>query len=133
MGRLRFLTFYLLGGLLALGVQVAAHPSSGAPTLGASGAVAAVLGGYILLHPRARVLALVLIPFFVTLIEIPVLVLLGFWFVMQLYLSTAGLAGPSGGGEAVAYFAHIASFVFGLVAIRLFVSHNPRRPALPVH
>ena len=79
-GRLKFLAFYLLGGLVALGAQIAINPDSTAPTLGASGAIAAVLGGYILLWPRARILSLVFIIFFVTIIEVPALVLLGIWF-----------------------------------------------------
>ncbi len=136
-GRLRFPAFYLLGGLIALGAQVAADPGSSGPTLGASGAIAAVLGGYILLYPRARVLALVFIVFFFTLIEVPAVFLLGFWFLEQLYLSAAGLAG-TGSGEGVAYFAHIGGFAFGLLTIRLFLrrgrgSSSTPQPPLPVH
>jgi membrane associated rhomboid family serine protease len=123
MGRLRFPVFYLLGGLVALGAQVAAAPSATGPTLGASGAIAAVLGGYILLYPRARVLALVFIVFFFTLVEVPAVFLLGFWFLEQLYLGAAGLAG-TGSGESVAYFAHIGGFAFGLLVIRLFVGRD---------
>jgi membrane associated rhomboid family serine protease len=122
-GRVRFLAFYLLGGLVALGAQVAADPSASGPTLGASGAIAAVLGGYILLYPRARVLALVFIVFFFTLVEVPAVFLLGFWFLEQLYLGAAGLAG-TGSGEGVAYFAHIGGFAFGLLVIRLFVRRD---------
>jgi membrane associated rhomboid family serine protease len=128
MGRARFLVFYLLGGLVALGAQVLVNPDSTIPTLGASGAIAAVLGGYILLYPRARILTLVLVIFFVTLVEVPALVLLGFWFVLQLVLGAAGLASPVGGGEGVAYFAHIGGFAFGLLVIRLFVGTR-RGPA----
>ena len=124
-GGSRFLAFYLLGGLVALAAQVLVDPSSTAPTLGASGAIAAVLGGYILLYPRARVLTLVFIVFFVTIVEVPAVLLLGFWFVEQLYFGAAGLASPLGGGETVAYFAHIGGFVFGLLAIRLFALHRP--------
>jgi membrane associated rhomboid family serine protease len=136
-GRLRYPVFYLLGGLVALGAQVAANPGATGPTLGASGAIAAVLGGYILLYPRARVLALVFIVFFFTLVEVPAVFLLGFWFLEQLYLGTTGLAG-TGSGEGVAYFAHIGGFVFGLLAIRLFVkrgrgSAGAPQPPLPVY
>ncbi len=101
-GRLRFLVFYLLGGLVALGAQVAVDPSSSGPTLGASGAIAAVLGGYILLYPRARVLTLVFIVFFVTIIEVPAVLLLGFWFLEQLCFGLAGLAGVGGSGRVKA-------------------------------
>ena len=136
-GRVRFVVFYLLGGLVALAAQVAVDPSSTAPTLGASGAIAAVLGGYILLYPRARVLALVFIVFLFTLVEIPAVFLLGFWFAEQLYLGATGLAG-TGSGEGVAYFAHVGGFVFGLLSIRLFVrgkrgSPSAPQPPLPVY
>jgi membrane associated rhomboid family serine protease len=133
MGRLRYLAFYLLGGLVALGAQVLADPSSTAPTLGASGAIAAVLGGYLLLYPRARVLTLVFIVFFVTIVEVPAVLLLGFWFLEQLYFGLAGLASPLGGGEGVAYFAHIGGFAFGLLAIRLFARRREPEPPLPVY
>jgi membrane associated rhomboid family serine protease len=128
-GRLRYLAFYLLGGLVALGAQVLVSPDSTAPTLGASGAIAAVLGGYLLLYPRARVLTLVFIVFFVTIVELPAVLLLGFWFLEQLYFGAAGLASPLGGGEGVAYFAHIGGFAFGLLLIRLFAKHS--KPAPP--
>jgi membrane associated rhomboid family serine protease len=132
-GRARFLAFYLLGGLVALGAQVAADPSSTGPTLGASGAIAAVLGGYILLYPRARVLSLVFIVFFFTLIEVPAVFLLAFWFIEQLCFGLAGLAGPVSGGEGIAYFAHIGGFVFGLLVIRLFVGRGKAQRPLPVY
>lgn len=137
MGRVRFVVFYLLGGLVALGAQVTVDPSSTAPTLGASGAIAAVLGGYILLYPRARVLALVFIVFFFTIVEVPAVFLLGFWFAEQLYLGASGLAG-TGSSEGVAYFAHVGGFAFGLLLIRLFVrgkrgSPGAPQPLLPVY
>src|SRR5947209_3302579 len=81
MGPAKFLAFYILGGVAALALQVAIAPNSTAPTLGASGAIAAVLGGYILLYPRARVFTLVIIIFFVPVIELPAVVLLALWFV----------------------------------------------------
>lgn len=127
MTRPRYLAFYLLGGLVALAAQVAVEPNSTAPTLGASGAIAAVLGGYILLYPRAKVITLVFIVFFFTIVELPALVLLGFWFLEQLYFGLAGLASPLG-GEGVAYFAHIGGFLFGLLLVRAFVRRGgPRR------
>jgi membrane associated rhomboid family serine protease len=137
-GRLRYLVFYLLGGIVALAAQVLVGPNSTAPTLGASGAIAAVLGGYLLLYPRARVLTLVLIVFFVTIVEVPAILLLAFWFLENLLLGAAGLASPIGEG-GVAYFAHVGGFLFGLVAIKLFVSskltseNGPRTPPRPVY
>jgi membrane associated rhomboid family serine protease len=134
MGRVRYSAFYLIGGLVALGAQVLVSPSSTAPTLGASGAIAAVLGGYLLLYPRARVLSLVFIVFFVTIIEVPAVFLLGFWFLEQLYFGAAGLASPVGGGEGVAYFAHIGGFAFGLIVVRLLARRHKREPPrLPVY
>jgi membrane associated rhomboid family serine protease len=130
MGRLRYTAFYLLGGVAALGTQVLAAPSSLVPTLGASGAIAAVLGGYIVLYPRGRILSLVFIVFFVTIVEVPAVILLGFWFVLQLVLGTAGLSNPGSEG-GVAYFAHVGGFAFGLILIRLFARHRPPRPPLP--
>lgn len=133
-GRLRFLGFYLLGGLIALGAQVLVGPGSTAPTLGASGAIAAVLGGYIVLYPRARVLSLVLIVFFFTIVEVPAVFLLGFWFLEQLYFGASGLSNPVGGGGGVAYFAHVGGFVFGLVLIGLvFRRGRSAPPPYPVY
>ncbi len=124
MTRPRFAVFYLVGGVVALAAQVAAGPNSTDPTLGASGAIAAVLGGYILLYPRARVLTLIFIIFFFTLIEIPAGVLLVVWFVLD------GLAGAisSAGTEGVAYYAHIGGFLFGLLAIRAFAARRGASP-----
>ncbi|MEA2425181.1 MAG: hypothetical protein QOH13_1591, partial [Thermoleophilaceae bacterium] len=84
MGRFRFTAFYLLGGLAATAAQVAVGPNSTVPTLGASGAIAAVLGGYAVLYPRARVVTLIFIIIFVTVIELPALLVLGAWFLLQL-------------------------------------------------
>jgi membrane associated rhomboid family serine protease len=134
LGRVRFAAFYLLGGIAALLAQVLVHPDSTAPTLGASGAIAAVLGGYLVLYPRARVLSLVFIVFFVTIVEVPAVALLGFWFLVQLYFGAAGLTSPAGGSEGVAYFAHIGGFAFGIVLVRLFLGRRKvQTPGLPVY
>ena len=84
MGRPRFVAFYLLGGLAALAAQVLIDPSSTVPTVGASGAIAAVLGGYAVLYPRARVLTVVFIIIFFTVVQLPALLVLGLWFLLQL-------------------------------------------------
>jgi membrane associated rhomboid family serine protease len=122
MGRGRYLLFYLLAGAAAVYAQALLDTSATVPTIGASGAVAGVLGGYLLLYPHARVLTLVFIIFFVTLIEIPALVMLGIWFLLQFVPAIGQLATPdvSATGGGVAYFAHIGGFVFGLAAIKLF-------------
>ncbi|MDQ6914781.1 MAG: rhomboid family intramembrane serine protease [Actinomycetota bacterium] len=129
MGRPRFVLFYLLGGLAALWGQVLFGPDSTAPTIGASGAIAAVLGGYLLLYPHARVLTLVFIVFFVTVIELPAVFMLVFWFLEQLYFGAANLSNPTGGGGGVAYWAHIGGFAFGLAAIRLFAKRVKEIPS----
>jgi membrane associated rhomboid family serine protease len=122
MSEVRFVAFYLLGGLVATGAQVLAEPSAAVPTVGASGAIAGVLGGYAVLYPRARVITVVFIIIFFTVIELPALVVLGFWILLQLFLGTSELTSPVESAGGVAYFAHIGGFVFGLIAIRLFAN-----------
>ena len=128
MGPVKYLAFYIVGGLAALGLQVAVGPNSAAPTLGASGAIAAVLGGYIVLYPRARVLTLIFIVFFITVFELPAWVMLGVWFAEQAVFGAAGLTNPAGGGGGVAYFAHVGGFIFGLLAIRLLATRRREVP-----
>ena len=128
MGRFRFVVFYLLGGVIALAAQVLVDPNSTTPTLGASGAIAGVLGGYIVLYPRARVLSLIFIVFFVTIIEVPAVFLLGFWFLEQVLFGAANATQPLGGGGGVAYFAHVGGFVFGLALIKVFAVHRRSTP-----
>jgi membrane associated rhomboid family serine protease len=133
MGRLKFIGFYLGGGIAAALAQFAIGTNSVTPTLGASGAIAAVLGGYALLYPRARVITLIFIIFFITVIELPALLVLGGWFVLQLI--DASSQPLTGGG--VAYFAHIGGFLFGLLTIKLLASrYDPdydRHSRLPVY
>jgi membrane associated rhomboid family serine protease len=122
MGRGRFVVFYLLGGVAALLGQVAIDPDAAVPTVGASGAIAAVLGGYALLYPRARVITVIFLIIIFTIVELPALVVLGLWFLMQLAYGANDIAQPVGGG-GVAYFAHIGGFLFGLLLIRLFANN----------
>jgi membrane associated rhomboid family serine protease len=138
MGRLRFVLFYLLGGLAALAAQVVVDPDATIPTVGASGAIAAVLGGYMLLYPRARVLTIVFFFFFFTFIEIPALIMLGIWLLLQFLPAVGQLASPEIGGEGggVAYFAHLGGFAFGLALIHLFAKQKSRhyeQPPYPVY
>ncbi len=134
MGPVKFVFFYLLAGIAALALQVAIAPSSTAPTVGASGAIAGVLGGYILMYPRARVLTFVFIILFVTVIELPALVMLGIWFAEQAVFGAVGLTHPTGGGGGVAYFAHIGGFAFGMLTIRLLATKIKQvPPRVPVH
>jgi rhomboid family protein len=134
MGPVKYLGFYIAGGLAALALQVLVDPNSTAPTLGASGAIAAVLGGYIVLYPRARVLTVVFIILFFTVIELPALVMLGLWFAQQALFGAFNLTNPQGGGGGVAYFAHVGGFVFGLLAVRLLArKRKPVPPRYPVY
>jgi membrane associated rhomboid family serine protease len=135
MGRPRFIAFYLLSGVVAVYAQTLLSPDATIPTIGASGAVAGVLGGYILLHPRARVLTLIFIIFFVTFVEIPAVALLGIWFVLQLLPAVGQVATPEVAGESggVAYLAHIGGFVFGLALIKLFANRYRDRAPPPAY
>jgi membrane associated rhomboid family serine protease len=128
MGPPKFFAFYILGGLAAVGLQWAIAPNSTAPTIGASGAIAAVLGGYIVLYPRARVLTLLLIILFVMVLELPAWIMLGIWFLEQAVFGAVGLTNPTGSGGGVAYFAHVGGFVFGLLVIRLFATKRKEIP-----
>ncbi len=116
MGPRRYLTFYLAGGLAAAVAQVAAVPSSTVPMLGASGAIAAVMGAFIVTYPRDRIRSLLVIFVFVSVTYIPAVLLIGIWFLMQ-FLSL-GAVTPGAGG--VAYAAHVGGFIFGAVSARLF-------------
>ncbi len=135
MGRVRYLVFYLLCGLAAFALQTAFGPGSEIPTLGASGAVAGVLGGYLLLYPRARVLTAIFIILFFTFIEIPAILFLLIWFGQQALFGALDLTQPTGGG-GVAYFAHVGGFLAGLALIKLFATRRSSyadQPRLPVY
>jgi membrane associated rhomboid family serine protease len=121
MNRLVFVVFYLVGGVAAVGLQVAMDTDSVVPTVGASGAIAAVLGAYARLYPRARVVTVVFIVIIFTIVTLPALLVLGVWFLLQLLPAFAEPVGNTGGG--VAYFAHIGGFLFGLLAIKLFANN----------
>ena len=119
LGRPAFLAFYLAGGVLAAGAQVAIDPGSTVPVIGASGAIAAVLGAYLVLYPRARVQSLVFLGFFYQLLEVPAVIILGIWFVIQVVSGVASLD-PSSASGGIALFAHIGGFLGG-VAVGLLV------------
>ena len=120
MGHVRYFFFYLLCGLAAAGVHIVTNHESPVPTIGASGAIAGILGAYALLYPRARVVVLIPIIFIIDVIRLPALVVLGFWFVMQLFQGTLALSAESSATGGVAWWAHIGGFIFGLIAINLF-------------
>ena len=131
-GRVPYLLFYLAGGVAAALAQVAIDPTSAIPMVGASGAIAAVLGAYLVLFPRARVLSLVFLGVFYQLIEVRAVLVLGFWFILQLIdgLTSLGIPEAEGG---VAFFAHIGGFVAGMIVgivVRAAGRGQPTTPAL---
>jgi membrane associated rhomboid family serine protease len=128
MGHGRYLFFYLLGGFLASTAHILTNPNSTIPTVGASGAIAAVLGAYLVLYPQSRVLTVIFLGYFIRLTMVPAIIVLGLWFVLQLFQGFMTLGGPNVGG--VAFFAHIGGFVAGLLLVRLFAA-RPRYPASP--
>lgn len=117
MGRGRYLLFYLLGGIVSMLAQILASPHSTIPNLGASGAIAAVMGAFIVTYPRDRIRSVLLIFIFVTVRFIPAIFLIGFWFLIQLF-NAGAVANVQTGG--VAYLAHIGGFIFGAATCRLF-------------
>jgi len=130
LGHGKFLAFYLLSGVVAALGQVIANPYSTAPMVGASGAIAGVMGAYLIKFPRARILTLVFIVFFVTTIEIPAPLMLAYWFVTQLFSGFGSLARTHLSEGGTAYFAHIAGFVAGMLLVKVMGSsgvYNRRR------
>ncbi|NIM20251.1 MAG: rhomboid family intramembrane serine protease [Candidatus Latescibacteria bacterium] len=126
LGSFRFLLFYLVCGLIASLTHIAFQPNSPIPTVGASGAVAGVLGAYLIAFPRARVLTLVFLGIFIRLVELPAAFLLVFWFVLQAFSGIASLStGLSQGG--VAWFAHIGGFVAGAMYLKLTLGRRYSR------
>jgi membrane associated rhomboid family serine protease len=121
MGHLRYLIFYLAGGIVAMCAQVLADPNSHIPTLGASGAIAAVMGAFIVTYPRDRIRTLLFIFIFIRIAFIPAVLLIGFWILLQV-LNLGVVAQAHTGG--VAYLAHIGGFLFGAVLGRLFVNEK---------
>jgi len=132
MGRARYLLFYLFSGLAASAAHLAAYSGSSLPTVGASGAIAGVLGAYMVLYPHARVVTLVPIFYFIRVVELPALIYLSFWFISQLFNGLFALTATDlfqAGG--VAWWEHIGGFVFGLAMVRL-ISPRPRLPPPPL-
>lgn len=118
MGRPRYLIFYLLSGLVASLAQVVAMPSSTVPNLGASGAIAGVMGAFLVTYPRDQIRTLLLFGWFARITFIPAAILIGLWFVIQLFSEVGSVASVQSGG--VAYMAHVGGFVFGAITARPF-------------
>ena len=117
MGHLRYVAFYFLGGVVAMVVQIAAGPTSTVPCLGASGAIAAVMGAFLVMYPRDRIKSVLIIVVFITVAQIPAVLLIGVWFLIQLF-HAGQVANVQTGG--VAYMAHVGGFLFGVVTARLW-------------
>jgi membrane associated rhomboid family serine protease len=135
MGPVRFVVFYLLAGLAATGLQLAFGPDSVTPNLGASGAIAGVLGAYIVTYPRAKVVTLVILIFFFTILELPATLFLGIWFAEQLVFGALTTANTVAGG-GVAYWAHVGGFVAGLLLVKVFATRRSSAadgPRFPVY
>ena len=122
MGPVRYLLFYLLGGFVASVTQIAAMSSSTVPNLGASGAIAAVMGAFLITYPRDQIRTLLIIGWFVEVTVIPAAVLIGIWFLIQLFSQVGSVISMQAGG--VAYMAHVGGFIFGAVSARLFESQR---------
>ena len=125
MGGIRYLIFYLLSGVAAVLLQTYVLPSSAVPMIGASGAVAGVLGAYLILFPHSRIASLVPILFIFTIIEIPAVIFLLFWFASQLYSGLFAIQGSSGSG--IAWWAHIGGFLFGIIMVFFFRTRTTYR------
>ena len=125
-GHGRFLVFYLLCGMTAAFGQIIMEPASMLPTIGASGAIAGVMGAYFVLFPSSRVLTLVPLFFFFDIIEVRTIFLLGFWFLMQLVNAGAVAVTAGTGGGGVAFAAHVAGFLMGVGGVFLFRKREPR-------
>jgi membrane associated rhomboid family serine protease len=123
LGKARYIIFYLLGGLAASAAQIFIDPDSSIPNLGASGAIAGVLGGYLILYPQARILTLV----FRVMTQVPAYIVLGLWFVLQLFQGVGSLGVMTDAQQGgVAFFAHIGGFVAGMLLIKPFLWGQPQ-------
>ncbi len=129
-GHYKFIIFYLLGGVVAAYAHAISSPNSNIPMVGASGAVAAVLGAYLLLFPRASVNTIIFLGFFITVVRLPALIVIGFWAIIQFVNGIVERGALAEGG--VAWFAHIGGFLFGVLVVLLFVPRNkkPKRKGL---
>jgi membrane associated rhomboid family serine protease len=131
LGHARFLLFYLFAGIAASATHVAMNPSSGVPVIGASGAIAGVMGAYFVFYPRARVLTLVPIFIFVQLVELPAFLFLAVWFALQFLEGTLAAAPGLAGASGVAWWAHVGGFAAGVLVALISALRGPRRRGRP--
>jgi membrane associated rhomboid family serine protease len=123
LGHAKFFVFYILSGLAASLLYILTSPQSQVPMIGASGAIAGVLGAYIINFPNAKILTLVLFGFFIRIARIPALLVLGFWFILQLLYALPSIGSTTGG---VAWFAHVGGFLSGIILFKLFTLFSPQ-------
>ena len=126
MGHIRYLIFYILCGLIANLTHIAFNPESRIPSVGASGAIAGVLGAYMLLYPTARVVVLIMLFFYIDFVALPALIVLGFWFIIQFFSGILSLGVQSASTGGVAWWAHIGGFVAGMSLVFLFKRRDYR-------
>ena len=131
LGHLRFGLFYLLCGYAATFAHALAGPGSTVPSIGASGAIAGVLGAYVFLYPQARIVTLIFLGFFITTVELPALIYLPLWFLMQFFSGLISLGAETSAQGGVAWFAHIGGFIAGPLFLVLLGGRRPRRPPPP--
>src|SRR5439155_24575741 len=127
LGKVKYIIFYLLSGLAAAYAQSAVFPNSAVPLIGASGAIAGILGAYLLMFPRARIVSLVFF-FLITWVALPAWVIIGLWFLMQLVSSVGSVAGNTG----VAYMAHVGGFIAGMLLLLVFRPRRPEQRPMPL-
>jgi membrane associated rhomboid family serine protease len=124
LGHAKFLVFYILSGLAASLLHIFTSSQSQVPMVGASGAIAGVLGAYMITFPKARILTLIFFGFFIRVVSVPALLVLGFWFILQLLYAVPSIGSTAGG---VAFFAHVGGFLAGIVLFKLFTGFSKRR------
>ncbi|MFB3826668.1 MAG: rhomboid family intramembrane serine protease [Bryobacteraceae bacterium] len=127
LGHGKYLMFYLLSGVAAAAGQIIVNPDSGVPMVGASGAIAGVMGAYIVKFPHARILTLVFIFLFITTVEVPAVLMLAYWFIIQLFSGVGSIARTHATQGGVAFFAHVGGFVAGMVLVKVLGTKQPYR------
>lgn len=123
LGSARYIAFYLVGGVVASLAHLLTNPGSQIPTVGASGAIAAVLGAYLVLYPQSRIVTFIPLGFFMRLTVVPAIIVLGFWFILQLFSGFLSMGGSDVGG--VAFWAHIGGFLAGIVMAKVLTNRHP--------
>jgi membrane associated rhomboid family serine protease len=133
LGHFKYLIFYLLCGVAAAVAHIVLNPFSDVPTVGASGAIAGVMGAYLVKFPRSRILTLVFIFFFITTIEVPAVVMLAYWFVIQIFSGVGSIARTHITEGGVAWFAHVGGFLAGVILVKVMGTHEPYRRRRDLH